>query len=59
MVQTVTNFVTAHWVEIGVALYAAEKLLKAVTALTPNKTDDKIAAKVEELMQKYLPKSVA
>lgn len=55
----IVSFVTGHWAEIGVVVLSAFKLIDAIVALTPNKTDDAIAAKVEDVVGKVLPKLLA
>ncbi len=55
----IVSFVSNHWAEIGVVVLAAFKLIDAIVALTPNKTDDAIAEKVEAVVGKVLPKLLA
>ena len=40
------DWITNHWVEIGVILFALHTLAKAITDVTETKKDDAIVAKI-------------
>lgn len=44
------DWITSHWVEIGVVWFAFQNLAKAVTDVTATKKDDAILAKISSIM---------